>query len=180
MIILETEWRKSPEYQGGFVLDGGIHIIGALRYLLSRNVNNDSITTVSAHSTLQQAHLAPIDTVKAVVKTKNGATGVLSLSYGSEFKDQLFEFCDSDNTAHPGLRVDGDDVNALNVPFTSRGVDCEIGSFLRQVRERREVVDGRMSPEEALGDLEVMEKMFLSGERNGEEMRVDYQDSLTS
>lgn len=76
--------------------------------------------------------------------------------------------------------MDGDDVNALNVPFTSRGVDCEIGSFLRQVWEGRRVVDGRMSPEEALGDLEVMEKMFLSGERDGEGMGVDYQDSSTS
>ncbi|KAB8213946.1 hypothetical protein BDV33DRAFT_228766 [Aspergillus novoparasiticus] len=85
----KTEWRRKPEYQGGFVLDGGVHVVAALRLILGQS---DGLAMVAAHSSLRQEHLAPVDTVDALVKTRSGATGVLSVSYGSEINDSLFEF----------------------------------------------------------------------------------------
>jgi predicted dehydrogenase len=29
-----TEWRRYPEHQGGFILDGGVHVAAALRVVL--------------------------------------------------------------------------------------------------------------------------------------------------
>ncbi|KAE8131583.1 hypothetical protein BDV38DRAFT_275805 [Aspergillus pseudotamarii] len=89
----KTEWRRKPEYQGGFVLDGGVHVVAALRLVLGQS---DGLAMVAAHSSLRQEHLAPVDTVDALVKTRSGATGVLSVSYGSEINDSVFEFTCAD------------------------------------------------------------------------------------
>ncbi|KAB8260676.1 hypothetical protein BDV32DRAFT_158611 [Aspergillus pseudonomiae] len=89
----KTEWRRKPEYQGGFVLDGGVHVVAALRLILGQS---DGLAMVAAHSSLRQEHLAPVDTVDALVKTRSGATGVLSVSYGSEINDSVFEFTCAD------------------------------------------------------------------------------------
>ncbi|KAE8418348.1 hypothetical protein BDV36DRAFT_308716 [Aspergillus pseudocaelatus] len=89
----KTEWRRKPEYQGGFVLDGGVHVVAALRLILGQS---DGLAMVAAHSSLRQEHLAPVDTVDALVMTRTGATGVLSVSYGSEINDSVFEFTCAD------------------------------------------------------------------------------------
>ena len=84
----ETEWRKVPGYQGGFVLDGGIHTIAGLRLLLS----NDSVTRLSAFTNQIQKHLPPIDTVDATMKTKSGATGTVSISFGTTLSGSEWTF----------------------------------------------------------------------------------------
>jgi len=52
---VETEWRKDPKHQGGFVLDGGIHSIAGLRLLM--NGAGEEITRVSAFTNQLQKHL---------------------------------------------------------------------------------------------------------------------------
>lgn len=34
----ETPWRKAPGYQGGFVLDGGVHHIALIRYVSGEEI----------------------------------------------------------------------------------------------------------------------------------------------
>ena len=79
---LETEWRKTPTHQGGFVLDAGVHFLAGLRCLLGRDPAN-RITHLSAFSTQNQPHLPPLDTVDACLRTKGGGTGVVSVSFGT-------------------------------------------------------------------------------------------------
>ncbi|KAL6721568.1 hypothetical protein ACLMJK_000672 [Lecanora helva] len=79
----ETDWRKNPEHQGGFLLDGGIHRLAGLRFLLGPE---NSVSSLSAQTALLQRHLAPVDTVDAVLRTKSNATGTLSISFGTTFK----------------------------------------------------------------------------------------------
>ncbi|KAG2021590.1 hypothetical protein GB937_004930 [Aspergillus fischeri] len=167
----KTAWRQTPGYQGGFILDGGVHIIAALRLILG---SNDPVATISAQSCLQQQHLLPLDTVNAVMKTKSGATGVLSLSYGSAFNDSVFEFdCEGGVVA---LNFDTltikDESNEL--AFDGRGVSREVAVFATTIASGGSV-DKRQSPEEALADLEIMEKMLTSGERDGERQTVELQ-----
>ncbi|PWY88944.1 hypothetical protein BO70DRAFT_426639 [Aspergillus heteromorphus CBS 117.55] len=76
----QTPWRRHPSHEGGFVLDGGVHIIAALRLILGPE---NPLTTVSAMSSLHQPHLHPVDTVDALVRTRSGAVGCISLSYGA-------------------------------------------------------------------------------------------------
>ena len=170
---IETEWRRTPEYQGGFVLDGGIHIVAGLRLLLGET--HDALTSVSAQSCLQQKHLAPVDTVNAVFKTRHHAAGVMSLSYGSRNKEQTFEFAGEGGD----LTLNGDTVTTENktteVEFSGRGVREEVRCFAQNILDNRGMVDKAISPEEAMADLEVMEKMLMSAERNGERMALEFQ-----
>jgi glucose-fructose oxidoreductase len=171
MIFEVTPWRKVPEYQGGFLLDGGVHMIAGLRLILG---STEQIKTVSAQSYLQQSHLPPVDTVDAVVKTGSGATGVISLSWGSPFSRHAFEFaCEKGSVA---LNFDDVAVNDVNysVPFEGRGVSAEVAEFATSIINGKPV-EKRQSPEEALADLEVLEQMLKSGEKQGEPVQLHLQ-----
>ncbi|EAL93936.1 oxidoreductase family, NAD-binding Rossmann fold protein [Aspergillus fumigatus A1163] len=161
----------SHDYLGGFILDGGVHVVAALRLILG---SNDPVATISAQSCLQQQHLPPLDTVNAVMKTKSGATGVLSLSFGSAFDDSVFEFdCEGGVVAlnSDTLTIKGE---SNELAFDGRGVSREVAVFATTIASGGSV-DKRQSPEEALADLEIMEKMLTSGERDGERQTVELQ-----
>jgi hypothetical protein len=115
-----------------------------------------------------------VDTVEAVMKTKSGATGVVSLSYGSQFNDSVFEFdCEGGVVTlnFDQLTVKGE---SNELPFDGRGVSREVAVFAASIASGGSV-DKRQSPEEALADLEIMEKMLTSGERDGERQAVELQ-----
>jgi glucose-fructose oxidoreductase len=167
----ETEWRRIPEYQGGFVLDGGVHVVAALRLILGES---DGLATVNAHTSLQQEYLAPVDTVDALVKTRSGATGVISVSYGSEFNDSVFEFTCAEGIvtlSFDRLMVNED---VSDVPFEGRGVNKELAAFAESIITQAGIAT-RLRPEEALADLEVMEEIFNSSEKDGEKRKLQLQ-----
>ncbi|KAJ5760662.1 hypothetical protein N7520_007818 [Penicillium odoratum] len=117
-----TAWRRTPQHQGGFLLDGGVHMVAGLRLILGPE---EKITTVSAHTQLQQTYLPDVDTVDAVVKTGSGATGVVSLSWGSPFNDNVFEFACEKGMVRlhfDGVTVDGKD---HVIEFDGKGACCE-------------------------------------------------------
>lgn len=146
-------------------------MIAALRMILGAR---EFLTTLSAQSCLLQPYLPPVDTVDAVLKTRGGAPGVLSLSYGSPFKDSTFEFvCDGGVISLQGDRVT---VNgeSHDIPFDGAGVVPEVAEFAASVASGRGV-EQRQSAQEALADLEVLEKMLTSGARGGERMEMSMQ-----
>lgn len=73
----ETSWRKTPEYQGGFVLDAGVHFVAVLRLLLGSDAGR--VVRVSAFTCQLREHLPPVDTANAALKCKGGFSGVLEL-----------------------------------------------------------------------------------------------------
>ncbi|KAL4923495.1 Gfo/Idh/MocA family protein [Aspergillus undulatus] len=158
-----TPWRKTPKYQGGFLLDGGVHTLAGLRLILGRGPN--SLKTVSAQTAQLQEHLPPIDTVDALLTTASGARGTLSLSFGSEFKDSVLEFtCEKGVVSLVGdrLTING---AATDIPFEGVGVKEEVEAFAASIIAG--TLDERLQPEEALADLEVLESMIKSGEDGG-------------
>ncbi|KAI5119997.1 hypothetical protein M0805_004440 [Coniferiporia weirii] len=58
----KTPWRTVPDYQGGFLLDGGVHSVALLRLLLP-----DPIKQVTSFASLSQPHLPPHDTITALL-----------------------------------------------------------------------------------------------------------------
>lgn len=146
-------------------------MVAALRLILG---SRDALTTVSAQSCLLQSHLPPVDTVDAVLRTKSGAPGVLSLSYGSLFRDSVFEFaCEGGVVSINGDKVTVNDEHH-DIPFEGRGVAPEVAEFAESIAKGRRV-EKRQSPEEALGDLEMLEKMLASGEQKGERVELSQQ-----
>ncbi|QRV84844.1 histone-lysine N-methyltransferase SETD1 [Ceratobasidium sp. AG-Ba] len=64
----KTPWRTVPEYQGGFVLDAGVHFAAALRTtVLTRT------STLSGFASLTREYLAPVDTVQVVIQADRSA-----------------------------------------------------------------------------------------------------------
>ena len=78
-LSFETAWRKKPEYQGGFLLDGGVHFIAGTRVMLGPS---NLIVRLSALTKLTRDYLPPVDTVDAIMKTETGITSSCSVSIG--------------------------------------------------------------------------------------------------
>lgn len=136
-------------------------------------LGSERLTILSAQSQLQQEFLPPVDTVDAVLKTESGATGVLSLSWGSSFSDQIFEFsCEKGIVT---LNADDVTVNGTkhHIEFDGRGVAPEVAEFADSIVKG--TASSRQSPEEALADLEILEQMLRSGERDGEKVPLHLQ-----
>ncbi|KAL2797612.1 hypothetical protein BJX66DRAFT_87346 [Aspergillus keveii] len=166
-----TSWRKTPAYQGGFVLDGGIHTLAGLRLILGRGGNE--LKTLSAQTCQLQEYLPPIDTVDAVAKTASGAPGVISLSFGSEFKELALEFTCAEGVVtlvDDRLTVKGD---VTDIPFEGVGVKEEVQAFAASIGNGK--LDEMLRPEEALADLEILESIVKSGEEDGEKKALSLQ-----
>ncbi|KAJ6581883.1 hypothetical protein B0H19DRAFT_1116840 [Mycena capillaripes] len=77
----KTPWRTVPDYQGGFLLDGGVHTIAALRTMLPQ-----PLTHLSAFASLNHEYLKPHDTIHAVAKAGSHFHGIVELSFGASTK----------------------------------------------------------------------------------------------
>ncbi|KAJ7811918.1 hypothetical protein B0H14DRAFT_2858646 [Mycena olivaceomarginata] len=78
----KTPWRTVPDYQGGFLLDGGVHTVAALRTMLP-----EPLTHLSSFASLNHDHLKPHDTIHdAVVKAGSHFHGIVELSFAGPTK----------------------------------------------------------------------------------------------
>ncbi|KAL9101606.1 MAG: hypothetical protein Q9163_003145 [Psora crenata] len=152
---IETDWRKNPSHQGGFLLDGGVHYAAALRLLLGPE---NTIKQLSAYSSQLQRHLPPVDTIDAILKTRHGATGTMSVSFGTTFSGSEYAIaCESGS-----IRVSMSTVTTLfNGEKRKVDVEGEGSGVVTEVRDWAEAViagqcNDRQSPEEALADLELL------------------------
>ncbi len=153
----ETEWRKNPTHQGGFLLDGGVHVTAGIRLLLGPE---NTITRLSAFSAQLQQHLPPVDTIDAIMKTESGATGTFSVSFGTSFTGYEFSIACEGGTV--SLSVFGSTVTTVfdgkeektKVADEKTGVPPEVRKWGEAL-----VAGGRNEkqiPEEALADLELV------------------------
>ncbi|KAM0666959.1 hypothetical protein MY8738_008864 [Beauveria namnaoensis] len=187
----KTAWRQAPSYQGGFLLDGGVHFAAGARMLLLLATNaglgrTDASSTVradsrparvSARTALVRAHLPPVDSVAALVTTRGGATGTYQHSVGSTISAYEFEVA----YEHGSVRVRE---GTVTVELSGRepvsrtferasGVPEEVAAWAAGLRDGRP--DPAQSPEEALADLEFIEKMIQSGEQDGKWLDYEFQ-----
>lgn len=151
----ETAWRKTPDYQGGFLLDGGVHYIAGTRVFLGPT---NAIVRTSAHTQQLQEHLPPVDTVDATVKLASGATGTVSMSFGTTFKGNEYSVaCENGTvTVLRGKVVvikDGAE-EVKEFPDEGSGVTPESRAWGESIVSGK--ADPRQSPEEALADLELV------------------------
>ncbi|KAL5606303.1 hypothetical protein BROUX41_002718 [Berkeleyomyces rouxiae] len=164
-----TAWRKVPEYQGGFLLDGGVHFTAALRYLLA--AANDKITSVKASTSLLQPFLPPLDTIHGIVNTAGGRSGSFNVSFGNPFRSGFRLAISTTNgevEMNPSevkvttLNSAGEKSEELITINKTTGVHEEVKAWA--VSLRHSVVRPDQSPEEALCDLAVLEGLLKAGE----------------
>ncbi|KAI0089447.1 oxidoreductase family protein [Irpex rosettiformis] len=133
-----TPWRTVPDYQGGFLLDGGVHTIAALRITLP-----SPLSTLSAFASLSQPHLKPQDTINAIVSTSDGAHGLIELTWGAPVPSRVEQ-------AHSGITITGTEgwINIENTALSNgtRGIRVSVYTVTkdekgRDVGESKEVVE---------------------------------------
>ncbi|KAL9109549.1 MAG: hypothetical protein Q9227_005885 [Pyrenula ochraceoflavens] len=166
----ETAWRKTPDHQGGFLLDAGVHFIAGIRLLLGKE---NPVTNLSAQTVQLQKHLPPVDTVDAALKARNGATGTMSMSFGTTFSGMEWKVaCEKGvvSVSNGSVKIGEKE---KKVEDEASGVPPEVRAWGKALSEGK--VNERQSPEEALADLEILEAMLKSGENGGERVELNHQ-----
>ncbi|TVY47929.1 Uncharacterized protein LOCC1_G001632 [Lachnellula occidentalis] len=176
----KTPWRQHPGYQGGFLLDGGVHFVAGARLLLGEEAKPVALT---AYSTLLREQLPPVDTVNSIWLTKSGISGTFSVSFGTTlFGSEYTIACEkgsvsvegSQVTVREGLEKDG---KSSLVDFKERGqgngVEQEDAAWGEALAKGHTLPN--QSPEQALADLEILEKMLRSGEAHGKSEKLQFQ-----
>lgn len=164
----ETAWRKVPEYQGGFLLDGGVHFIAGTRLLLQGG--GETIKTVSAFTVQLQEHLPPVDTLNSTIKLSNGASGTFSLSFGTtDTGSEYIVACENGSVRVSRGKVTvtkaGKEEDVKEFKDEGNGVTQEIKAWAESLEKGKR--NESQSPEEALRDLEILEACLKSGEQGG-------------
>jgi predicted dehydrogenase len=175
---VETAWRKKPEYQGGFLLDGGVHFVAGTRLLLGEDAKP---TTLTAFTALLREHLPPVDTVNAVWQTKSGISGTFSVSFGTTLSGSEYVVACEKGSVTVGfakvtVRLGEEKDNKETVKEFKEegsGVKQEVAAWAKSISDK--TPNPRQSPEQALADIEILEKMLKSGEGQGKAQSLKYQ-----
>lgn len=174
----ETEWRKKPAYQGGFLLDGGVHYVAATRLLLGESAKP---TALSAYTALLKPHLAPFDTLNSIWHTKSGISGTFSCSFGTTLSGSEYTVaCEGGSvtvvrgkvTVRTGEESEGK-FTEVDFKDEGSGVKQEVAAWAESIIAG--IQNPLQSPEEALADLEILEKMLKSGEGHGKTESLQFQ-----
>ena len=168
--------RQKPDYQGGFLLDGGIHYVAALRYLLA--AAGQMVSTVRASTSLIKEDLAPFDTLNASMTTTNKRNGIFNLSYGSRFRREcqirIVMTSGAVAVSPTEVTISRNDMRAIQektIRFPpSSGVRKEVAAFAKSIHTKE--LDPRGSPEQAYHDLKLLQGMLESGDEEGAAKRI--------
>ncbi|GKZ35545.1 hypothetical protein AbraIFM66950_006208 [Aspergillus brasiliensis] len=169
--------RQKPTFQGGYMLDNGVHFVAVLRILLA--ALGRKVTAVTAHTTSLREDLPPVDTVHAILRTDNGRSGTYISSVGIEAKRAMeFEIVtDRGSITYRPFQMEilskqcrGGEWEETSEPAPLIwGVKEEVAAFAEGISTGN--LDPRLSCSEALEDLKILEAMLSSGDAQG--MPVD-------
>lgn len=152
---LETEWRRTPGYQGGFLLDGGVHFIAGIRLMLGEEA---AIVRASAYSSQLQKHLPPVDTIHAVLKCKTGVSGLFDVSFGTTASGGEWVVSCEKGSVHVDMgkvTTSGPGMKTEEKKFEDKsGVIFEVQAWAEGIVAGKQ--HERQIPEEALKDLDVV------------------------
>jgi predicted dehydrogenase len=169
----ETEWRKNPTHQGGFLLDGGVHFTAFTRLVL-----DSPVAELRAYSSQIQPHLPPVDTITSIWKTQSGAIGTWANSFGTHMKKGSVAVIGCENGTvtidYDTVTVkEGENTTEKKLSVKTNGVIDEIQGWINSIEQG--VLDARLNPRQAMADLELLEGMLVSGEKGGEKIVLRHQ-----
>lgn len=155
-----TPWRMTGDFQGGYLLDGGIHRAAVLRMVLGE------VASVTAHVTQVRSDLVPADTLSASLCFDSGALGAYAVTFatGAPWAPVLDVVGDAG-----ALRVGryevleysgGGELEPVSV-VKGQDIDAELAAFARSIRTGE---PHRNTPEEGLRDVALIEAILRSAE----------------
>ena len=134
---------------------------------------DNPVTKLAAFTNQLKPHLPPVDTVDGTLKTKNNALGTFQVSFGTTFEGSEWAVaCEKGTVSISGNKVT---VNGetKEVPDERTGVPPEVRAWGEALAAGKP--NPAQSPEEALADLEILEKLLKSGEADGAPLELVHQ-----
>lgn len=154
-----TDWRRSGTFPGGFLMDGGVHHIAAMRLVVGE------ISHVGAFTAQMRPDLPPADTLTAALQFERGLIGSYSVTYANTapFPSHLTIIGERGamQVNRDFLEVTVDGLTRRETLAPSQGVTDELSAFAKAVRDG---AAHRNSPRQALQDVAVVEAMLRSAE----------------
>jgi predicted dehydrogenase len=154
-----TAWRTSPKFVGGFVVDGGVHVAHVIRRCFGMPEVGAPLTA------LFDSRLPPLDTVVATLRFPSGAIGTWTSCFSVPYQGPLVRIYGSRATAelfwgHLVVRRPGGprDFAGLETRYEQKKTSF-YGELLHFAEVVQKGVAPRVSPEEALLDLELVETL---------------------
>ncbi len=154
----KTTWRRTGDFPGGFLLDGGVHHVAGLRLVLGE------IRAVTAMVAGHRADLPPADTLSATLEFANGALGSYSVTYAarSGLADGSLHVVGTEGSLRvsaDSLTIWRDDAKHTESFSPLRSVERELAAFAHAIRNGTPHLN---SPQAALYDLAVVEAMLAA------------------
>jgi len=165
-------WRQRGDHRGGYLLDGGSHIMAGLRAMVGETPSSAFSLPASFHPD----HLGrPWDTALVNLSFDSGLVGHLALGYGSPDREARHpKVLGTDGTVvlkkdriEP-WRADSARDEVIELPSVSDGIDEEWDDFVQVLASGGTL---RYSPWEAVDDLAVLDAILESADR-GEAVSV--------
>ena len=161
-----TPWRSKPDYNGSFVFDGGIHFIAMLRYILNGDVN-------VMHSVYEEQSVVEVGSC-GVCKIGE-ATGTYHIRYGAFPSvvcrlDVYWDDAMMSIIQHKGIGYEVMMTDMETRRFGFEGLEVEFKAWLDNISNSMNSSSSssgssvpvlELTPEEALADLLVVEKMCM-------------------
>lgn len=153
-----TAWRRTGTFPGGFLMDGGVHHIAALRLIFGE------VASAAAHTTQVRPDLPPADTLAAALRFENGLIGSYTITYaaGSPFSSALYVV-----GSEGALQIDRHEITLIadgqttSQAYRLSGVEGELAAFAAAIRRG---TPHHNTPLEGLRDVAVIEALLHAAE----------------
>ncbi len=153
-----TSWRRSGDFPGGFLLDGGVHQAAAMRRIIGE------IASVRSDVRQVRSDLPPCDTLATSIAFASGALGTFALTYAAaeSYDSGLLAVGERGmlkmNYQTVEITRDG---KTETQEFAEDGVQREFAAFAAAIRGEPH----QNTPAQALQDLAVIEAILSSAQR---------------
>jgi predicted dehydrogenase len=150
-----TGWRRDNSFPGGFLLDGGVHNIAAMRLVMGE------IDSVSAFVNQIRPDLPPTDTLSATFRFDSGAFGTWTMTFVAEspWETPLHVLCDKGALRASSEKLDVfKDGHIDSQTFDVNNVQAELADFARVIQGAPLI----NTPEQALQDVAIIHAILES------------------
>ena len=148
----QTEWRINHQYPGGFITDGGVHNIAALRMLFGE------FTETYAFSKSVNPNIGKTDTFSMQFNTERNINGVLNIFYAPVGYEQNEFHVFGDKAS---IMIEGNDIILKSLDGNVKresieddgGYKNQLEDFFKAIRENK---DNKSPFEESFRDFEII------------------------
>lgn len=153
-------------YRGEYLRNFALRSIAGLRTLLT--AFDERVTNIAAFTSLSKEHLAPRDTIHAIMQLSNGHCGTFTFSIGTEFWNKLEIRIHTENgtvVVYPDrvyVQRTEESKPKEKLVDTRDGIDEDVLAFEQSIRRGYSLVNPLT--DKGLGDLIIFESLLESAD----------------